>query len=62
LLATLQDILKENLVGMYLHGSLAMDCFNPARSDIDLFEDHIFSYEHLVHPGSGMNSVPQEWQ
>lgn len=27
---------RENLVGIYLHGSLAMGCFNPARSDIDL--------------------------
>lgn len=27
--------LKENLVGIYLHGSLAMGCFNPQRSDID---------------------------
>lgn len=26
----------SNLVGVYLHGSLAMGCFNPARSDIDL--------------------------
>lgn len=28
-------ILKENLVGIYLHGSLAMDCYNPDSSDID---------------------------
>ncbi|WP_058301526.1 aminoglycoside adenylyltransferase domain-containing protein [Gorillibacterium timonense] len=28
--------LRENLVGLYLHGSLAMGCFNPSRSDIDL--------------------------
>ena len=31
-----QDILEENLVGIYLHGSLAMGCFNSQRSDIDL--------------------------
>ena len=31
-----KDILRENLVGVYLHGSLAMGCFNPQRSDIDL--------------------------
>lgn len=31
-----QDILKENLVGVYLHGSAVMGCFNPAKSDIDL--------------------------
>jgi predicted nucleotidyltransferase len=29
-------ILGSNLLGIYLHGSLAMDCFNPDRSDIDL--------------------------
>lgn len=34
------DMFKEelggNLVGIYLHGSLAMGCFNPDTSDIDL--------------------------
>lgn len=29
-------ILNTNLIGIYLHGSLAMGCFNPASSDIDL--------------------------
>jgi len=29
-------LLKNNLVGIYLHGSLAMGCFNPTQSDIDL--------------------------
>ena len=28
--------LKENLIGVYLHGSLATGCFNPLRSDVDL--------------------------
>ena len=36
LLDALQEILGENLVGVYLHGSLAMGSFNPERSDIDL--------------------------
>ena len=31
-----QDILKENLIGIYLHGSAVMGCFNPEKSDIDL--------------------------
>ena len=31
-----KTILKEQLTGIYLHGSLAMDCFNPEKSDIDL--------------------------
>ena len=26
----------ENLIGVYLHGSLAMGCFNPKKSDLDL--------------------------
>jgi len=30
------DKLKNNLVGIYLHGSLAMGCFNPDLSDIDI--------------------------
>lgn len=29
-------ILKDNLTGIYLHGSLAMGCFNPRKSDVDL--------------------------
>lgn len=35
-LADLKAALSGNLVGIYLHGSLAMGCFNPDRSDIDL--------------------------
>jgi streptomycin 3"-adenylyltransferase len=31
-----RSILGENLAGIYLHGSLAMGCHNPDRSDIDL--------------------------
>lgn len=30
-----KDELRENLLGIYLHGSLAMGCFNPIKSDID---------------------------
>jgi predicted nucleotidyltransferase len=29
-------VLKDKLVGIYLHGSLAMGCFNSNKSDIDL--------------------------
>ncbi len=36
LLAAFQEKLAEHLTGVYLHGSLAMGCFNPARSDLDL--------------------------
>ena len=31
-----KDILKENLCGVYLHGSSVMGCFNPVKSDVDL--------------------------
>ena len=31
-----KDILRDNLVGVYLHGSSVMGCFNPQKSDIDL--------------------------
>lgn len=30
------NLLGDDLVAIYLHGSLAMGCFNPERSDIDL--------------------------
>lgn len=32
----LKDELSESLTGIYLHGSLAMGCFNPLQSDIDI--------------------------
>lgn len=32
---TFRNILKDNLIGIYLHGSIAMGCFNPEKSDID---------------------------
>jgi predicted nucleotidyltransferase len=32
----LRDVLSEGIVGVYLHGSLALGCFNPALSDIDV--------------------------
>lgn len=31
-----RNIFRENLTGVYLHGSLAMGCFNPGKSDIDI--------------------------
>ena len=31
-----KKILQDNLVGVYLHGSSVMGCFNPEKSDIDL--------------------------
>ena len=31
-----QKILGDNLIGIYLHGSAAMGCYNEKKSDIDL--------------------------
>ena len=31
-----EEILKDNLAGIYLHGSAVMGCFNPEKSDLDL--------------------------
>ena len=31
-----KEILQDNLIGVYLHGSSVMGCFNPRKSDIDL--------------------------
>lgn len=31
-----REILQDNIVGVYLHGSSVMGCFNPKKSDIDL--------------------------
>ncbi len=36
LIAEIQGILGKHLIGSYLHGSLAMGCFNPAHSDLDV--------------------------
>jgi streptomycin 3"-adenylyltransferase len=36
LIGEVRAALEPDLVGVYLHGSLAMGCFNPARSDIDV--------------------------
>lgn len=36
LVAGVASIAAGNLLGMYLHGSLAMGGFNPARSDFDI--------------------------
>ena len=35
-IAAAKEIIGEKLTGVYLHGSLAMECFNPDKSDIDL--------------------------
>lgn len=36
LVGAIRAVVDDDLIGVYLHGSLAMGCFNPRRSDIDL--------------------------
>jgi len=36
ILKNYQKILGDNIIGFYLHGSLAMNCFNHLSSDVDL--------------------------
>jgi predicted nucleotidyltransferase len=36
LLEAFRAVISDGLVGVYLHGSLAMGCFNPKRSDLDI--------------------------
>ena len=31
-----KEIIQDNLIGVYLHGSAVMGCYNPMKSDIDL--------------------------
>ena len=42
-----KSILQDNLVGIYLHGSSVMGCFNPRKSDIDLI---VVADHHLSDP------------
>ena len=42
----LVTILAPSVVGVYLHGSLAMNCFNPHHSDLDLLA---VTNDHLSH-------------
>ncbi len=35
-LSGVHSVLLDNLIGIYLYGSLAMECFNPKSSDIDI--------------------------
>ena len=46
-----KGILGKKLTGIYLHGSMAMGCFNPDKSDIDLIvviEDNITDTQKLM--------------
>jgi len=62
------DTLSNNLLGLYLHGSLAMDCFNPLISDVDLLavvkqklsveqKKNIINYLLEIHDDSPVTAV-----
>jgi len=36
ILSTVRYTIQDNLIGLYLYGSLAMGCYNPRASDIDV--------------------------
>lgn len=45
-----RQIIADKLTGIYLHGSMAMGCFHPAKSDIDLIvvvEEGIFDIQKM---------------
>ena len=45
------NIFENNLTGVYIHGSIAMGCFNPLKSDIDILvvvEDAITDLQKKV--------------
>lgn len=63
LLAEFTKHLEGNLLGIYLHGSLALGCFNPRTSDIDLLvlTDHeipLRTKKSLVHLLLSISGIP----
>ena len=64
-----KQILAENLLGVYLHGSAVMDCFNPEKSDIDLLvvvgnnpsDDAKRAFMDMVTELTLASSVPAAW-
>lgn len=63
--------MKDKLVGVYLHGSLAMNCYNPKQSDVDLlivvnskltsFEQKLITQQILSLYDDLSNSIPIEF-
>lgn len=53
--AITKNIINANLTGIYLHGSLAMNCFNPKKSDIDI----ILVIEHSMTDSQKMGLMNQ---
>ena len=42
-----KNILYDNLIGIYLHGSLAMGCYNEKKSDIDFDTENSKAIAHV---------------
>lgn len=51
LLSGILALLPDNVAGIYLHGSLAMGCFNPKRSDVDFLVITHTTTPNAVKPG-----------
>jgi streptomycin 3"-adenylyltransferase len=59
--STLRDHLGAELVGAYLHGSLAMGGFNPGRSDVDILAvcTGSLSRERRMGVGRALAAIPR---
>ncbi len=58
--STLRDDLGSGLLGIYLHGSVAMDAFTPGRSDVDVLAvcAEPLSPERSVALGAALAAIP----
>ncbi len=45
LISGVRELLDDNLLGIYLHGSLALGCFSPGQSDIDVL---VVTYQSMA--------------
>jgi len=57
--AKCKEVFNSHLAGVYLHGSMAMNCFNSEKSDIDLIiivENNIANNQKIRFMDYVMNS------
>ena len=59
--STLREHLGAELVGVYLHGSLAMGAFDPGRSDVDILAvcTGPLSAQRRVGLGAALAGIPR---
>ncbi len=59
--STLRDQLSADLIGAYLHGSLAMGAFVPGRSDIDILAvcAAVLSHQRRTDLGEALAAIPR---